>query len=45
MRKIMLLVLAVCFAACGPKRMKCYGRRCVTIDVPSAPSSKAKLPS
>ncbi|MCZ8144179.1 hypothetical protein [Flavobacterium sp.] len=44
MRKVVVFLLALSFVACGPKRMKCYGRRCVTIDIQPVHSPNSKLP-
>lgn len=33
MKKVFLLIIAVSFlASCGPKRMSCYGKRCVEVN-------------
>lgn len=44
MKKILLIALiAVFMVSCGPKRMKCYGKRCVetTVKKDVVKSSKA----
>ncbi len=32
MKKLVLLILFFLIVSCGPKRMSCYGKRCVEIS-------------
>jgi hypothetical protein len=39
-KMILLAAVAALFFACGPKRMSCYGKRCV--DAKAAPAKPQK---
>jgi hypothetical protein len=42
MKKILTIFLLLVFlASCGPKRMSCYGKRCVDVSGKAYPKQKA----
>ncbi len=46
MKKIALLLLTLLFlASCGPRRMSCYGKRCVENSIKKEISNPSKINS